>query len=69
MEEIKTSITVQERAITLSVIGLFGVVLSFAIGPKLIPISILTCFVYYLMTGDRPTFLYAQAVTFRRDLA
>ncbi len=51
-----------------SAIAIFGAAMSTWIGNHLISQSILTVFVFYMLTGDRPTLAYAQCKTIKRDL-
>lgn len=67
METLKTSLKLKEKVFTLSGITAFGVAASMIIGKNWIPQTLLTGFIYYLLTGERPTAVYAQCVTLKRD--
>lgn len=70
MEEkpMKTKLTTSEKFLTLAGITLMGTFLSSLIGRHIIPQSLLTAAILYLLTGRRPAIVYAFTRTWKRDL-
>jgi hypothetical protein len=68
MEQLKTSLKLKEKVMALSAITMFGVAMSIFIGKHLASQSILTIFILYMLTGNRPTYAFAQCKTIKRDL-
>jgi solute carrier family 27 (fatty acid transporter), member 1/4 len=67
-EVMKTKITTAEKILTLAGITVAGTLLSTLIGRQFIPQSLLTALVLYLITGRRPTVVYATCHTIKRDI-
>ena len=63
----KTHLTTTEKILTLAGITIFGILLSSLIGTQLIPQALLTCCILYLISGDRPSIVFACSRTVRRD--
>lgn len=70
MKEIpmKTKLTTGEKVLTLAGITIVGAILSTLIGKHFIPQSLLTALVLYLITGRRPSIVFATLHTWRRDV-
>jgi solute carrier family 27 (fatty acid transporter), member 1/4 len=64
----KTKLTTSEKVLTLAGITLAGTLLSSLIGRHFIPQALLTSLVLYLISGRRPSIVYATCHTIRRDL-
>ena len=64
----KVALEMGEKIRSLAGITLFGVVLSSLIGKRLIPQSLLTFVIFYLLTGKRPVWVFAFVKKFRRDI-
>lgn len=64
----KTNLTTLEKFLTLSGITIVGTILSSYFGKQLIPQAVLTFVVLYLITGRRPTIIFATLHTWRRDV-
>lgn len=64
---IQTTITTRQKIVTLAGITLFGIVTSLCIGRKVIPQTILTFLVFYFLSGERPSLVYASMRTIDRD--
>lgn len=63
----KTKLTVPEKIATLAGITIGGIILSSLIGKQLIPQLLLTCFIIYLISGDRPGIVFSFLRTWKRD--
>lgn len=71
MEEqppMKTKLTTGEKFLTVAGITIAGTLISSSIGKQIIPQTILTALILYLLTGRRPTIIYATLGTWRRDI-
>lgn len=64
----KTKLTTREKILTLGGITIYGVLMSSWIGSQLIPQALLSCFILYLITGRRPSIVFATLHTWRRDV-
>jgi hypothetical protein len=64
----KTKLTTSEKILTLAGITLTGTCISSMIGKHFIPQALLTAAFLYLITGRRPSIVFAFTRTWRRDL-
>ncbi|XP_035893997.1 long-chain fatty acid transport protein 4 [Anopheles stephensi] len=62
------ALSLKQKFLTLCGITAAAVAASLVIGQRLIPQSILTGIVFYLISGDRPSTVYASIVSLPRDL-
>lgn len=65
----KTCLTPRERFFTLAGTTIAGTIISSLIGKHFIPQAFLTAIVLYLISGNRPSIVYATIFTFPRDYA
>ncbi|XP_021704718.1 long-chain fatty acid transport protein 4 [Aedes aegypti] len=61
-------LSLRQKTATLACITAAACSLSLAIGQRLIPQTLLSALVMYLLSGDRPTMVYAMVRTLPRDL-
>nr|XP_019558125.2 long-chain fatty acid transport protein 4 [Aedes albopictus]XP_029721150.1 long-chain fatty acid transport protein 4 [Aedes albopictus] len=61
-------LSLRQKTVTLACITAVACSLSVAIGQRLIPQTVLSAVVLYLLSGDRPTMVYATVRTLPRDL-
>ena len=58
----------KQKGLTLFCTAACAAFVSYALGRKLIPQTILSAFAVYLLTGDRPSIVYATIVSLPRDI-
>lgn len=63
-----TKLNHRQKFITIAGLTVFGTITSSIIGKRLLPQSILTALLFYLITGDRPISVYATVRTIPRDI-
>lgn len=63
----KTKITTRQKVITVAGITVVSTLVSTILAKHYFAQSILTALFFYLITGERPTIVYAQIKTIPRD--
>lgn len=66
--EIKTKLTPAEKFATLGGITGFGIALSWLIGKNTLFQTLLSALILFLITGRRPSIIFASIMKFNRDL-
>lgn len=66
---LKTSLTAAEKFVVAFGITFVGICVSMVIGQNLLFQLLLSPVVLFLITGRRPTIVYASVLKFRRDVA
>lgn len=64
----KTKITTRQKVITVAGVTVVSTLISTLLAKHYFAQSILTGLFFYLITGERPTIIYAQIKTIPRDI-